>query len=531
MLTAAGALAGVLLRPGGALAAFAGPPPARLSERWLGGLTPGQPRTVRLARSADLVGLQWQEPALAAAQLRFRLRDGSWSRWASADAHGHGPDGAPVDRAHVGEPLWTGGTRELQLRVASPLRGVRLHLVDVSGGLGARLRAGTLGGRASAAGALALAPAQYAAGPGAPPVIARRVWAQGSAPPRVTPRYGAVRVAFVHHTENPNGYSAGEVPAMLRAIYAFHRYVNGWDDIGYNFVIDLYGRIFEARAGGIEEPVVGAHAGGYNLYSTGVAVLGSFMSTPISTPARIALQRLLAWKLSLHGVPARGHTVVKVNPAGSVYSRFPANAPVSLPRIAGHRDGDSTDCPGDVLYGELPSIRSHVLTLAPRPVRVTLALAPAPVPAGPAPPSTPPAPAPTPTPAPAPTGAPAPTPTTPPAAAAGRGLAGTLAFSDGTPIAGATVLVQVRTVGARGESVLERTIGEAPTDAAGRFSLAGTFLPAQPRAVGAWLRAVFVGTPGAGASISEPLHVAAAPPLSPPAAPAPTPGAGAPPAR
>ena len=81
-------------------------------------------------------------------------------------------------------------------------------------------------------------------------------------------------MAFVHHTENPNGYSAGEVPAMLRAIYAFHRYVNGWNDIGYNFVIDLYGRIFEARAGGIDEPVVGAHAGGYNLVSTGVAVLG-----------------------------------------------------------------------------------------------------------------------------------------------------------------------------------------------------------------------------------------------------------------
>ena len=84
------------------------------------------------------------------------------------------------------------------------------------------------------------------------------------AAPRVAPEYGAVRMAFVHHTENPNGYSAGEVPAMLRAIFVFHRYVRGWNDIGYNFVIDLYGRIFEARAGGIDEPVVGAQAGGYN---------------------------------------------------------------------------------------------------------------------------------------------------------------------------------------------------------------------------------------------------------------------------
>ena len=72
-------------------------------------------------------------------------------------------------------------------------------------------------------------------------------------------------MAFVHHTENPNGYTAGEVPAMLRAIFVFHRYARGWNDIGYNFVIDLYGRIFEARAGGIDEPVVGAQAGGFNV--------------------------------------------------------------------------------------------------------------------------------------------------------------------------------------------------------------------------------------------------------------------------
>ena len=91
---------------------------------------------------------------------------------------------------------------------------------------------------------------------------------------------------------------------MLRAIYAFHRYVNGWNDIGYNFVIDRFGRIFEARAGGIDEPVVGAQAGGYNLVSTGVAVLGSFSDVPISPAARAALERLLAWKLSLHGVSA-----------------------------------------------------------------------------------------------------------------------------------------------------------------------------------------------------------------------------------
>ena len=126
----------------------------------------------------------------------------------------------------------------------------------------------------------------------------------GSSHPRVAPEYGSVQLAFVHHTENPNGYSAGEVPAMLRAIFLFHRDVHGWNDIGYNFVIDLFGRIFEARAGGIDEPVIGAQAGGYNLESSGVAVLGEYGAHDLPG-GRAALARLLAWKLSLHGVPSR----------------------------------------------------------------------------------------------------------------------------------------------------------------------------------------------------------------------------------
>src|SRR5207302_4867475 len=101
--------------------------------------------------------------------------------------------------------------------------------------------------------------------------------------------------------------------------------------------------IFEARAGGIEEPVIGAQAGGYNAYSTGVAVLGTFSSAPLTAPTRAALERLLAWKLSLHGAPITGRTTVKVTPGGAAYSRFPAGAAVSLRRISGHRDGDSTE--------------------------------------------------------------------------------------------------------------------------------------------------------------------------------------------
>ena len=450
-----------------------------------------------LGRTADLVGIEWQGSAAAHVQLRFCDERGAWSPWAQAGCCGHGPDQQEsVEARSVGEPVWTGGTRVVEVRSSPEVVGVQAHMVDVSGGLGARTRAALAG----SAGSLPAAQPVLESGPGQPTIIARRAWALGISHPKVAPEYGSVKLAFVHHTENPNGYSAGEVPAMLRAIYAFHRYVNGWNDIGYNFVIDRFGRIFEARAGGIDEPVVGAHAGGYNLASTGVAVLGSYMSTPISAAARSSLEHLLAWKLSLHGIPSRGRVTVKVNPAGAVYSRFPANARVSLPRIAGHRDGDSTDCPGDVLYGELPAVRQAVAHLAPTPLQVSLVFTP-------------------------------PSSTTPGSGEASANLpsgalSGALTLTDGTPLAGAPVQLQLRNVARRGEAVSERSVAEVVTDAQGHFELAGSF-PGLSGKVS--LRALCPGFGTFGATVSDPLAVDL-PAVSPPAAPAPTPPAAVPPA-
>ena len=314
---------------------------------------------------------------------------------------------------------------------------------------------------------------------------------------------------------------------MLRAIYAFHTYVNGWDDIGYNFAIDAFGRIFEARAGGIDEPVVGAHAGGYNLVSSGVAMLGTFAGQRPSPAAGAALKRLLAWKLALHGVPATGRVVVRVNPAGAGYSRFPANAHVALPRVSGHRDADSTDCPGNALYGELPAIRGAVHKLAPRPSVLTLALVAAHA-EGQIPPSTAPAEG-------APSAPPAEgAPSAPPAPGGpqprAQQLAGALTLLDGTPIAGATVLIQARRLRRRGELVTERTLAQATTGVDGRFALGVSLAPADARRIS--LRALFTGTapvgpaPRAGAVVSPPLALATSALTFAPAPP-PTPAAGA----
>ena len=257
----------------------------------------------------------------------------------------------------------------MQVRSTVAATGVRLYLVDVSGGVGARRRASLIGMLASA---LPRATPVLAAGAGSAPDHRPSGVGPGDGSARVAPGYGAVRMAFVHHTENPNGYTPGEVPGMLLAIYAFHRNVNGWNDIGYNFVVDLYGRIFEARAGGIDEPVVGAHAGGYNVASTGVAVLGSFMGAPVSAAARSALERLLAWKLSLHGVPAVGRVTVRVNPAGAATAAIPRARVSRCRKSPGTATATRPSAPATLCIGELPAVRRNVRHLAGRPARATL---------------------------------------------------------------------------------------------------------------------------------------------------------------
>jgi hypothetical protein len=142
---------------------------------------------------------------------------------------------------------------------------------------------------------------------------------------------------------------------MVLAIARYHRDHNGWNDLGYNFLVDRYGQVFEGRAGGVELAIVGAQAQGYNSVSTGVACLGTFTDVAQTEAGLEALAHLIGWKLSLHGVPVAGP--VTVTSAGGEANRYPAGTPVTFERIAGHRDGNATACPGDVLYAQLADLR------------------------------------------------------------------------------------------------------------------------------------------------------------------------------
>jgi N-acetylmuramoyl-L-alanine amidase len=337
----------------------------------------GRTSRVLPARRFDLLGVR----AAGRVEVRVRSRGGAWSPWIPLAGHGdHAPDTGTGQRAS--DPVWTGGSDELQLRLPRPPRtSLRVHFVAIPA---AQRRRAALGARAHArvAGRAAQAGGVQPGSP--PPIVPRDAWGAASAPPRSAPRYGAVQAAFVHHTVTANQYAPSDSPAIVLGIAKYHIDTNGWNDIGYNFLVDQYGQVFEGRAGGVDQAVVGAHAQGYNAQSTGVAQLGTFSAAPISSAALEATAQLLGWKLSLHGVPALG-TVVLQSGGGSL-NRFPSGTPVTVNRICGHRDGDATSCPGDALYAQLPALRSRAAALA-GPVaapqgQVTLAVAAPAVPYG-----------------------------------------------------------------------------------------------------------------------------------------------------
>lgn len=163
-----------------------------------------------------------------------------------------------------------------------------------------------------------------------------------------------VKAAFVHHTASGNNYRCSQAPSVIRSIYRYHVRSMGWRDIGYNFLVDKCGTIYEGRAGGVSKAVRGAHTLGFNTGSTGVAVIGSYGKSKPSAAAVKAVAKLTAWKLGLYGVDPRGKTYLKSG-GGNLY---PKGKNVRLNVISGHRDGYATDCPGKRLYAKLGSVRS-----------------------------------------------------------------------------------------------------------------------------------------------------------------------------
>jgi flagellar hook assembly protein FlgD len=285
----------------------------------------------------NLIGLHWQ--GSGGVSFRTALRPGHWSPWRPArpeaeDLPDPGTDEAAASAGwKVGNPFWTGPARYVQYRTVGRVTRLRAHFLWSPPFVAFR--------------ALAR--------PDAPAIIPRAAWGADESIVRAPPYYAdSVRFSLVHHTAGTNSYTAADSAAIVRGIQRYHVLSNGWNDIGYNFLVDKYGQVFEGRGGGIDQNVVGAHAAGFNTGSTGVSVLGTYSSAPASAAAVAALDQLLAWRLDV----AHADPLATVTAVSGGNPKYPAGTAVSLRVVSGHRDTGPTTCPGSGLYSQLSSLAS-----------------------------------------------------------------------------------------------------------------------------------------------------------------------------
>ncbi|MBN0047764.1 peptidoglycan recognition protein [Streptomyces actuosus] len=307
----------------------------------------------------SLIGVTWKDHTRAfhgTAQIRTRSSaTGEWSGWRDLDFDTPAPEN-PEDRAPdvrgASDPRWVGPSDAVEARVTADTGeadlpvGLRLDLVDP----------GTVPTTPTAPGV----PTESTGGEPAakaPAVVARSGWGADESLVKNAPQYIAkVQAVFVHHTAGSNDYTCADSAAVIRAIFVYHVQQLGWNDIGYNFVVDKCGTVFEGRAGGTGERVRGAHTYGFNGVSSGVSLLGDYENggTPTAA-AEVAIADLAAWKLGLDGADPQDQVTLTAGGDTGVYDSGERG---TFHTISGHRDGYATLCPGQTLYDALPAIRA-----------------------------------------------------------------------------------------------------------------------------------------------------------------------------
>ena len=325
-------------------------------------LRPVESTLTRDTGGADVVGVTFPDLETArtvSVSVRSRL-DGAWGPWTAVGLSDSAPDPDTAEgRAAkvASEPVGVTGSDAVQLRARStrPTAALdRLSATFVDGGTSA---ADASLGRMPAASARAAV--------ARPTIVTRAQWGADESLRTCNPSYSsAIKGSVVHHTVNSNTYAASDVPAMLRSIYAYHVKGNGWCDVGYNFFVDRFGRLFEGRYGGMDRNVIGAQAAGFNAQTFGVSSLGNHepSSTGAVAPSAevlTAVSKLIAWKASLNGW--NPSTSASYTSAGN--SKYPAGTVVTKPRVSGHRDFNLTSCPGDYMFDRLSTIRSSALAV------------------------------------------------------------------------------------------------------------------------------------------------------------------------
>ena len=267
-------------------------------------------------------------------------------------------DLSPHARAHAADAssgvLWTGGARFARITTDRPLGHVTVTTIDAQADRGFVEGAEIHVARAAV---------------NEPDIYSRAEWGADESlrfdsggheiwPPEFSP----MQKAIVHHTAGRN--NDPNPAATVRAIYYLKTVGDDFGDIGYNFLIDEQGRIYEGRYSREYAPgeehlaedlagnvVRGGHARNFNDATVGIALLGNFQNRQPTNAARNALEKLLAWKLERHGLDPLG---------ASTYTNPILGHTKFLNNISGHRNVNPTACPGSAFYPRFPGLRQDV---------------------------------------------------------------------------------------------------------------------------------------------------------------------------
>ncbi|MEV6557084.1 N-acetylmuramoyl-L-alanine amidase [Nocardia sp. NPDC051756] len=317
------------------------------------------------------------------AMLRARQSDGSWGPWFNAEP----VDTRRTDRTAAGaktgtEPLYVGTTNAVQMLVTrknaaatapddtvapDPAGRPAPRSDDPAQMSGVDLTAVLIDpGRGAIDGALhkVAAPAPG----GGPKVISREGWGADESIRCEEPTYDdgpgkdGLGGITVHHTAGRNDYTPEESAGIVRAIYTYHAKTLGWCDIGYNALVDKYGQIFEGRAGGLDRAVQGAHAGGFNENTAGVALMGNYTQDPPTEESIGAIGNFIGWRAKIAHLNPEGKTIMYSE--GTEYTSYAMGQAVNLPIVFAHRDVGNTTCPGDAAYEQMDRIREIAASVA-----------------------------------------------------------------------------------------------------------------------------------------------------------------------
>ena len=366
-----------------------------VTERLVDGRTRSILLTAQGTKAFSLVGVTWTGTIADSTYFQVRTRSSHmWSKWEKlAYSDDHGVDSGSPESVGVRfgvDPLLVPNADGIEWRMQN-LNGeipndLRLELVNSPVTSSDR----TLAVRRSVTSEV---PSTVTSPQGAvvsrPEIVSRSQWGADESKRDKTPRMGSNIIAgFIHHTATTSNYTPEQAPGQIRNLYAYFTQSLKYADMGYNFLVDKYGTIYEGRAGcvrgssapcdGPSLPVQGAHTAGMNEDTFAISAVGNFDTVkPTKESAALmvdSISQLMAWKLAPYGLDPKAVAQIP-STDNSGKSRYSYGQIASTPVISAHRDVGLTVCPGRYLYPYVPEIRDRASYLL-RPVLQDLSVSP-----------------------------------------------------------------------------------------------------------------------------------------------------------